>query len=97
MFGSGKVHVVLTDFAMDRIQFRFPRTKKKRIAKKWMKNLNNWTRVPSKHLKIVGVRPNGDIYAIGHINMKPHLEYLNSIAKETEGPEFVFGPEGDEK
>ena len=30
----------------DRVQFRFPRTKKRRIRKKWAKRVENWKTVP---------------------------------------------------
>ena len=90
MFGNGKVHVLFSDLILDRIQFRFPRTRKKRIVKKWKKNWDNWKAVPSKSLRIMDVNRNGELYAVGNWILKPHLEYLNSMAAESNGPTFIF-------
>ena len=38
---------IITDHQMaDRVQFRFPRSKKRRIRKKWAKRQENWKAVP---------------------------------------------------
>ena len=37
----------ITDpYLSDRVQYKFPRSKKKRIRKKWAKNPKNWKNVP---------------------------------------------------
>ena len=38
---------IVTDSMMSkRIQFRFPRSKKRRMRKKWTKNQKNWKTIP---------------------------------------------------
>lgn len=42
---TGNLEIIVSDIAcvsMDLAQIRFPKSKKKRIRKKWKKNLNNW-------------------------------------------------------
>lgn len=85
-----KIYVHLRDDVFDTVQFRFPRTKKKRIVKKWKKNKSYYRNIPSKSLRIVSIVCPGEVMALGHSGMRQHLEYLNSIALETEGPEFIF-------
>ncbi len=42
------IRIMSTPWMCDRIQTRFPRSKKKRIRKKWAKNPKNWSNVPWK-------------------------------------------------
>ena len=85
-----KFHVYLKDDIMDRVQYRFPKTKKKRIVKKWKNRDCNYRYIPSKNLRIISLVGEGEVRALGHTDMKQHLEYLNTIAYETEGPQFIF-------
>ena len=85
-----KIFTLLTDTCFDRVMFRFPKSKKKRIRKKWSSKEANWKLVPAKDLRIMSMIGPDEIMAVGHINKKQELERLNLIAKETEGPEFIF-------
>jgi hypothetical protein len=40
------MRIVVSELMADRVQFRFPRSKKKRMRKKWAKNPENWKYVP---------------------------------------------------
>ena len=40
----------LKDFMQDRVQFRFPRCKRKRIRKKWAKDPRNWRTVHTAYM-----------------------------------------------
>lgn len=55
------VRVLLDECLLDRRQLRFPRSKKKRMRRKWEKNKRNW-----------GVVPSGDVLAFnGAVLMHP--------------------------
>jgi len=46
---------IIDSFAMrDKIQFRFPRSKKKRIRKKWAKQNKNYKFIPKQEMLIMG-------------------------------------------
>ena len=83
-----KIVVILSPICFDKVQFRFPRTTKKRIVKKWSKRKENYKEIPSKCVKMKMVR-DGYIIAFGHPNVRPKLEESNSY--RTEGtPEFII-------
>jgi hypothetical protein len=44
------IPVVETELAVHRRQVRFPRTRKRRIQKKWRKDVRNWTNTPCSYL-----------------------------------------------
>jgi len=48
------IKVFVDPHLQDRIQFRFPRSKKKRIRKKWAKQERNYKRIPSKSIYKIG-------------------------------------------
>lgn len=41
-FSLDGINVTFSELCVEPIQFRFPRSKKKRIRAKWTKNQNNW-------------------------------------------------------
>lgn len=74
-----RINVLFRDDCLDKIQFRFPRTKKKRIRKKWAKNKKNWKQIPAVNLKIVKIIRAGEIVAVGHPNVRKKVEELNDV------------------
>jgi len=51
MFGQfGGIKLVESEHLIERIQTKFPRTKRKRIQKKWMKQSKNYSSFPSKDI-----------------------------------------------
>ena len=87
------MHVIFSDKCLDRVQFRFPRTKKKRIVKKWGSKEHNFIYVPSKSLKITHIMTDDSVMTVGHPNIKSHLEYLNTQRTTEECPLFIFKEE----
>lgn len=62
-------------YLIDLVQVRFPRSKRKRIQKKWRKDDRNYANVPSK--SIMRIPPNGE-----HLVMHP--EMYNKLLKATQ-------------
>jgi hypothetical protein len=60
-------------FCTDRVQFRYPRSKKKRIRRKWAKNPRNYHDVPSNTCVVI----HGKIYM--------HPEKLKQLADDASG------------
>ena len=83
-----KIVVILSPVCFDKVQFRFPRTNKKRLVKKWEKRKENYKEIPSKCVKMK-MTHNGYIIAFAHPNIRPKLEESNSIRTE-DVPEFVI-------
>ena len=84
------MHTVRVSFyenMTEKYQFRFPKTKKKRIVKKWGKMPDNLKVRPRKDLAITGIMPDGIIVAVGHPTMKSKLEELNLYGDEN-SPRF---------
>ena len=83
-----RINVLFRDDCLDKVQFRFPRTKKKRIREKWAKNLKNWKSVPAKNLKILRIIRGGEILAVGHPSVKHKVEELNRFREQWD-PIFI--------
>lgn len=83
-----KIVVILSPVCFDKVQFRFPRTSKKRINKKWKKRKENYKEIPSKCVKMK-MAHNGCIIAFAHPNIRPKLEESNSMRTE-DVPEFII-------
>ena len=83
-----KIVVILSPVCFDKVQFRFPRTNKKRITKKWKNKKENYKEIPSKCVKMK-MTHNGYVIAFAHPNIRPKLEESNSIRAEGV-PEFVI-------
>ena len=60
MIGSilGGIKIIASTLCMTRQQYRFPRSKKKRMQKKWRKDQSNWREQPAMYM--IG---NGDVVA----------------------------------
>ena len=54
MFGIFEMPFIACNYMADWKQFRFPRSKKRRIKKKWRKNARNFRMVPQKKIFRVG-------------------------------------------
>jgi len=88
-----RIHVLFSEKCLDRIQARFPKTKKKRIVKKWKSRECNFIYVPSKSLKISHIMVDDSIMAVGHPMFKDHLKYLNTQRTTEDCPLFIFKEE----
>ena len=84
-----KIFVMLNECCLDKKQTRFPKSKKKRIRKKWSKNLKNYTSFPSRNLKIMRMVGPGCVLALGHPNIEWYLKDLNE-KRNNESPKFIF-------
>lgn len=84
-----KIFVILKEDCLDKKQSRFPKSKKKRIRKKWGKDLQNYVSFPSKNLKIMRMVGPGCVLAFGHPNIEQYLKDLNE-KRDSESPEFIF-------
>lgn len=51
-FASG-YKIMEDEFLCDKVQTRFPRSKKKRVRKKWSKRLDNFSFLPSKQIYVL--------------------------------------------
>jgi hypothetical protein len=88
-----RIHVLFNDKCLDRVQVRFPRTRKKRIMKKWKSKDSNFICVPSKSLKISHIMVDDSVMAVGHPLIKNHLEFLNTQRTTEDCPLFIFKEE----
>lgn len=59
------VEVMESEFCVDRVQIRFPRTKKRRIRRKWAKRERNFEARPAKAVYRIKNALGGD-YILGH-------------------------------
>ena len=88
MFGADLIYVIITEMCLDNVQYRKPRTKKKRIQKKWSRNKKNFKKVPATNLRIIGANKN-QLIAVGHPTIKERLDGLNEKAGPG-SPRFEF-------
>jgi len=65
-----QLKIMMSDYCQDFVQFRFPKSKKRRIRQKWAKRIENYRTVPSKDFKMMGDT------LIGHTSMRPVLEAI---------------------
>lgn len=84
-----RINVIFRDNCFDKVQFRFPKTKKKRIRNKWSNDQKNWKNIPSKNLKIIKIIRGGEILAIGHPSIREKIENLNQM-RSTWDPLFII-------
>ncbi len=63
-----------------RFQYRFPKSKRRRIRKKWQKDPKNWRTVPDDMIYLMGNR------AICH---PATLEKLKNETKQLDEPQFL--------
>ena len=66
--------IVVSPMMCDRKQIRFPRSKKRRIQKKWRKRPGNWVNIPWQH-----AIKSGDIYLV-------HPAILSQLHAALEAP-----------
>lgn len=88
-----KINVIFSTDCKDNIQYRFPKTNKKRIRKKWSKDNKNYRRWPSKNMKIIGMVEDGGVIALAHPVILNFLKELNSKRTSDNDPEFIFDHE----
>lgn len=62
--------IMMSDYCQDLVQFRFPKSKKRRIRQKWAKRIENYRTTPSKDFKMMGDT------LLAHTSMKPVLEAI---------------------
>jgi len=78
------VYVSFDENLLEKSFNRFPKTKKKRIRKKWNKLYFNM--VPRKSLIITAIFADETISAVGHPNIKSKLEEVNNFGEQM----FIF-------
>ena len=91
-----KVHVLFDEKCMDKniTYTRFPKTKKRRIVKKWNKKYFIEKIEPSKRLKLVGITMEDEFIGMCHPNLKPKLLEANAHFSNGEGDQlFIFEQE----
>lgn len=70
MFPLDGLKIVTSNYLTKRVQFRFPRSKKKRIRRKWAKQAKNWRNID-----------NGNAYQIGDTLIVPPSVYEKIVEK----------------
>ena len=97
MFGIYEMPLIALNQFADWKQFRFPRSKKRRIKKKWRKNARNFRMVPQKKIFRVG----NSFYAHPEIvdefwkQMKAKASASNAAFCSQYVPEICFGDIGE--
>ena len=76
-FIADNIFLKTNNLLTEKKQIKFPKSKKKRILKKWANNPNNFLEVPSKEILVSNL--DGKVFLICHPYMK--AEILGSIEK----------------
>lgn len=84
------LRVFLDDSKLEKVCFRFPKTKKKRIVKKWRNNPKNNRMIP-KHEKVVTLSYDKDgFYVVTHPVNRHFFE--QAIHEGVLDGTFIYGP-----